>query len=159
MMSAWRDHADSSSAPGMPAHVTVLYPFLPAARLTTEVLRRLRRLCAERPVLDVEFKRPARFPGALYLEPEPSDELRQLTLEIAGQWPETPPYRGAFSEIVPHLTVAHGVAADVLDMIEARALRRLPIATSLVEAHLYVLDGERWRLGTRLPFSASPANS
>jgi hypothetical protein len=41
----------------------------------------------------------------------------------------------------------------VLDRIEARVLRRLPITTSLVEAHLYVFDGERWRVRARLPFS------
>ena len=28
-------------------------------------------------------------------------------------------YRGAFSEIIPHLTVVHGVAGGVLDIIDA----------------------------------------
>jgi 2'-5' RNA ligase superfamily len=76
VVSAWRDQFDSSAAQGMPAHVTALYPFLPAERLETQALTRLRRLCAERPVLKVEFRRTARFPGVLYLEPEPSDGLR-----------------------------------------------------------------------------------
>jgi 2'-5' RNA ligase len=156
VVSAWRDQFDSSAAQGMPAHITALYPFLPEDRLGTEALTRLRRLCARRPVLEVEFKRPARFPGVLYLEPEPSDGLRQLTIEIAGQWPEAPPYRGAFAEIIPHLTLAQGVAAAVLDMIEARVPRSLPIAASLVEAHLYVFDGERWRMRARLPFHPPP---
>jgi len=152
-VSAWRDQFDNSAAQGMPAHVTAPYPFLPADRLGTQALARLRRLCAERPVLRVEFRRAARFPGVLYLEPEPSDGLRQLTLEIAGQWPEAPPHQGTFSEIIPHLTVVHGVAGGVLDMIEPRVLRRHPITTSLVEAPLYVFDGERWRVRARLPFN------
>jgi len=158
VISAWRDQFDSSAAQGMPAHVTALYPFLPADRFGAQALTRLRRLCAERPILKVEFRRAARFPGVLYLEPEPSDGLRQLTLEIAGQWPEAPPYRGAFSEIIPHLTVVHGVAPDVLDMIDAHVLRSLPITTPLVEARLYVFDGERWWMRARLPFHPHSRN-
>ena len=152
VVAAWRNRFDSSAAQGMPAHITAVYPFIPADRLGTEALARLGRLCAARPVLEVQFRRTARFPGVLYLESAPSDGLRQLTLEVAGQWPEAPPYRGAFSEIIPHLTVAHGVAPDVLDMVEARVQRSLPISTSLVEARLYVFDGEGWRMRARLPF-------
>ncbi len=41
--------------------------------------------------------------------------------------------RVPFSEIIPNLTVVHGVEGGVLDMIEPRVLRRLPITTSLVQ--------------------------
>lgn len=151
-VSASRGQDDGIPARGMPAHITVLYPFLPEARLDPAALTRLRRLCAERPVLDVEFRRAARFPGVLYLDPEPADGFRQLTMDIAARWPEAPPYRGAFDTIVPHLTVAHGLADDVLDRIEMRIVRRLPIATSLPEAQLFVFDGTRWQMRVRLPF-------
>ena len=88
----------------------------------------------------------------LYLSPEPADGLRQLTLDIAAQWPEAPPYRGAFADVVPHLTVAHGVQDGLLDSVEARVLGGLPITTTLVEARLYAYDGERWGVRARLPF-------
>ena len=71
VVSAWREQADGPAAQGMPAHVAALYPFLPEDRLGTEALTRLRGLCAERPIRDVEFTGPAWFPGVLYLEPEP----------------------------------------------------------------------------------------
>jgi hypothetical protein len=57
--------SDGSAAQGMPAHITALSPFLPEGRLTDEVLARLRELCAGLPVLDVEFRRTARFPDVL----------------------------------------------------------------------------------------------
>ena len=152
VVSPWRDRFDASAAHGVPAHITALYPFLSEDRLTDEVLARLSELCAGMPVLDVQFRRTARFPEVLYLDPEPADGLRQLTAAIAQQWPEVPPYGGAFDEVIPHLTVAHRADGGVLDAIEADVLLRLPISTRLVEACLYVFDGERWQRRARLPF-------
>jgi 2'-5' RNA ligase len=148
----WRERFDSSAARGMPAHITALSPFLDEDRLTNDVLAALREVCTERPALDVVFRRTARFPDVLYLDPEPADGLRQLTLDIAEQWPEAPPYRGAFDEVIPHLTVAHRVGADALHTVEADLLRGLPVTTRLLEARLYVFDGERWQVRERLPF-------
>jgi 2'-5' RNA ligase len=157
VVSGWRKRFDGSAAQGMPAHVTVLYPFLPEERLTSDVLARLRELCAESPSLDVRFRRTGRFPGVLYLDPEPADGLRQLTLALAGRWPEAPPYGGAFGEVIPHLTVAHG-GAGVLDDIESDVLRGLPVRTRLLEACLYISDGELWRPRARLPFVGSSSD-
>lgn len=148
----WRARFDSSAAEGMPAHITVLYPFLADAGITVEVRRRLLELCAAVPVLEVEFRRTARFPRVLFLAPEPADGLRRLTNAISEEWPGAPPYGGVFGEVVPHLTVARDVDDDTLDSIEADLARRLPVATQLAEAGLYVFDGERWQPRMRLPF-------
>lgn len=135
----------------MPAHITALYPFLCERRLGGEELMRLRELCAERQPLEVAFTRTGRFPGVLYLAPEPSDGLRRLTLDLVAQWPEAPPYRGAFAEVVPHLTVAHEATNAVLDTVQTELARSLPITATLAEARVYVFDGARWRVRERLP--------
>jgi 2'-5' RNA ligase len=153
LVSRWRAQYDSSAAQGMPAHITLLYPFLPQRRLTDDVIARLHELCAHQPALEIVFRRTARFPEVLYLDPEPADGLRELTLTLASHWPEAPPYNGEFDEIVPHLTVAQGVGDDVLDMVEAEVSGSLPLAVRLDEAHLFVFDGVRWRAGARLPFT------
>ena len=127
LVSAWRERFDPSAAHGMPAHLTTLYPFLPEEALTPDVVARLRVVCAAVPVLDVEFRRTARFPGVLYLEPEPAGALRDLTAAVAARWPEAPPYGGAFDTVIPHLTIAHGASDGVLDEIEAALRPRLPI--------------------------------
>jgi hypothetical protein len=152
VVSTWRERFDSSAAQGMPAHITALYPFLPEARLTREAVAELRELCAAVPALDVAFRRTGRFPGVLYLDPEPADGLRELTVAVAERWPEAPPYGGAFDDVIPHLTVAHDAGEDVLRQIEADVLGRLPVSARLAEACLYVFDGERWRVRARMPF-------
>jgi 2'-5' RNA ligase len=154
----WRERYDASAAQGMPAHVTALYPFLPEERLTREVVAALRELCAAIPAQEVRFRRTARFPAVLYLEPAPAAGLRSLTLAIAERWPEAPPYGGRFDEVVPHLTVANGVDDEVLDDVDTEIRRRLPVTARLVAAALYVSDGERWRPYGQLPFQASSSS-
>lgn len=112
-------------------------------------------MCAELPVLNVQFRRVGRFPEVLYLDPEPADGLRKITLAIGEQWPEAPPYGGHFDDVVPHLTVAHGAGHGVLDDIEAEVARGLPISTQLSQACLYVFDGALWRPRARLPFQGA----
>ena len=151
LVAAWRERHDPSAALGMPAHITLLVPFLREERLSAEVVAGLGDLCGATPVLDVVFRRTARFPSVLYLAPEPVGELRWLTLAIAARW-DTPPYGGAFDEVIPHLTVADGAADDVLDEADAAVSRALPLAVRLAEAQLVVFDGDRWADRERLPF-------
>jgi 2'-5' RNA ligase len=147
VVAAWRERLDPSAAAGMPAHVTALYPFLPG--VTAGVLATLKGLCASLPALEVRFRRTGRFPGVLYLAPEPVAELRRLTEALASRWPEAPPYGGAFEDIVPHLTVAVG---DDLDPVEAAVKADLPIRARLEEAWLYGHVNGRWQPHARLPF-------
>jgi 2'-5' RNA ligase len=156
VVSVWRNRFDRSASQGMPAHITALYPFLPQERATGPVLATLKTICAQLPALDVVFRGAARFPGVLYLDPEPADELRRLTAAIAGRWPQAPPYGGAFEEVIPHLTVAHGVQDSVLAEIEIDVVRGLPLSARLVEACLYVFDGARWCPRAQLPFLGHP---
>ena len=72
VVSAWRERFDDSAGLGMPAHITVLYPFLSEQRLRDGALHALRDLCAESPTLDVQFARTGRFADVLYLAPEPA---------------------------------------------------------------------------------------
>ncbi len=48
VVASWGTRLDIAAAQGMPAHITVLYPFLPESRLVDAVLVQLRAVCAER---------------------------------------------------------------------------------------------------------------
>jgi 2'-5' RNA ligase len=150
---AWRQRYDASARQGMPAHVTLLFPFLARERLIQPTIAQLRELCGERPTIDTEFARPGRFPGVLYLAPDPPEPYRALTEAIAASWPEAPPYGGAYETIVPHLTVASAAAESRLAVIERDLVRQLPIHAHASEARLYTFDGTRWRVHARLPFA------
>ncbi|GAA3469626.1 2'-5' RNA ligase family protein [Nonomuraea roseola] len=120
----WRERHDPSAAYGVGAHVTVLYPFLTLGRIDAGVRGELSRLFAARRAFDVTFRATGRFPGVLYLAPEPSGPLRELTESVTARWPEARPYGGRHLDVVPHLTVADGAEADVMAEIEADLVAR-----------------------------------
>jgi len=158
----WRRLHDESAAAGVPAHVTVVAPFLPPDRLTPGVIAELRALCSARHAPQVRFRRVRRFPpldgaaGVVYLDPEPADGLRALTEAVVARWPEAPPYGGIHDAIVPHLTVA--IADDpTLDAVERSLTGALGdgFTTTLAQAVIYVHAGDRWRPEASLPFAAT----
>src|SRR5436305_15266604 len=118
LVKPFRDRHDPSAAAGMPAHITLLYPFKAPDEVDEIVLDRLRQ-CAMR-FTPIRFTLGAirRFPiGVLYLAPQPNEPFRQLTLAIWDRYPETPPYGGKWPDIVPHLSVASVADAQQLDAI------------------------------------------
>ncbi|MFC0550203.1 2'-5' RNA ligase family protein [Planotetraspora thailandica] len=141
----WRSRFDPSVAYGVPAHVTILYPFLRADRIDAGMLADLRALFAAHAPFDVRFSGCGRFPEVLYLAPDPGRPFADLTEAVAARWPEAPPYGGRFDEVVPHLTVADGVPVDVQDTIEAGLAAGLPVAAHVSSVSLHSYDGTIWR--------------
>src|SRR5262249_62369631 len=101
-----RAKLDSSARDGVPAHVTVLYPFLSPALLDDAVLASLAQLFAGVPPFAFTLDRVAWFGDAVvYLGPADPAPFRALTdLAFAG-FPSCPPYGGEHAEVVPHLTI------------------------------------------------------
>ncbi len=153
LVCAWRERYDDSARTGVPAHITLLYPFLPPEEITPADLERLKALFASAPPMRFRLAAARRFPrGVLYLAPEPEEFLRGLTRRIWAQYPQRPPYGGAFEHVVPHLTVAQAQDHAVLDEVEAAVAPGLPVAAEATEAWLMLQsDVERWRAGHRFP--------
>ena len=57
---------------------------------------------------DFLLARVERFPGVLYLAPQPAAPFVALTEALVRAFPQYPPFGGAHEHIVPHLTVAQG---------------------------------------------------
>ncbi|MFF9344903.1 2'-5' RNA ligase family protein [Streptomyces sp. NPDC014773] len=144
-VSKWRERFDPSARAGVPAHVTVLFPFLDESRIDALVHSALADVLGSHPAFYLRFERCGRLPGVSYLVPEPGTELRQLTEAIAARWPEAPPYGGRFAEIVPHLTIAQGQEDAVLEDIEADLTDRLPFTSPVSSVELIVHDGMKWQ--------------
>jgi hypothetical protein len=151
----WRRRFDSSASAGVPAHVTVLVPFLDIDRIDAPVVGDLRTLIGASSPFAVRFEAIRRFPDALYLAPTPDQPFRALTGSIAERWPEAPPYGGQFTEVVPHLTVADSQVAQVFDELEAALAGRLPITAMVDSVSLFVCDGRRWRSHMEFPMLGS----
>jgi 2'-5' RNA ligase len=150
----WRLRHTYDAPLGIPPHVTLLFPFVPADELNAEVEERLARLLGEIEPFDVTFAQTARFPDVLYLEPEPSERFAEVTAAIAAEWPEHPPYEGAHEIVIPHLTVAEGDDNELLARIASDVDPKLPVRTHVREAQLYAEDDAgRWHEHSRLPLA------
>lgn len=145
---------DPVAAAGVPAHVTILFPFLPAEALTPSVRRRIDGAIAGVAPFEARFQRTGRFPGSLWLAPEPAGPFRAMTERVAAAFPDHPPYEGAHDDIVPHLTLAMGPDAS-LDRLEAAirehgggpaiAIRRVTVIVETAEGRWH----PRWRIALR----------
>ncbi|GAA2642831.1 2'-5' RNA ligase family protein [Streptomyces lunalinharesii] len=152
----WRERFDPSARAGVPAHVTVVFPFLDESRVEGRVHQALADVLGGHHSFDLRFERCGRFPGVLYLAPEPDAPLLRLTEALTDRWPEAPPYGGAFTEVVPHLTVADGPDDAVLDEIEAALRAELPFTARVSSVDLMVHDGVRWQLRAAFGLRESP---
>jgi 2'-5' RNA ligase len=150
----WRRRHTYDAPLGIPAHVTLLFPFVPVERLTEQVEERLADLIGRAGAFDASFPRTARWPALLYLEPQPAEAFGDLTEAIAAAWPEHPPYEGEHEVVIPHLTVAESEDENLLERIAADVEPQLPVGLRVREAQLYVEDATgRWHERLRLPFA------
>lgn len=135
---------------GLPPHVTVLYPFLGSRRITGDVVAALHAVLGRRPAFDVEFAALGRFPGVLYLAPEPAGRFVDLTRRCVDRWPSHPPYGGRFPEVVPHLTLAEGEEPDGL---AERVAASLPLRARADEIWLMQRTPQGWQRAERIPLA------
>jgi len=141
----------------VPAHVTILFPFIPAHEIDDAVSRDLWAIFARAPAFGFTLRQTQRFPGVLYLAPEPPEPFVSLTEAVIAWYPGYPPYGGEFQSIVPHLTAAEG-DPEILDEAEADIRRSLPIASSVRDVML-LEEVEpsfgRWRPRETFPLGAA----
>jgi 2'-5' RNA ligase len=121
LVSGLRAQFDSSAKMGVPPHITVLYPFMPPESITAEVIQDARRAVSSIQPFEFRLATIGRFPGVLYLAPEPSATFVELTNNLTRQFPEFPPYEGKFQVVIPHLTIAD-VDDSQASLAEARLL-------------------------------------
>src|SRR6266702_3770165 len=109
---ALRERFDASVKLGVPAHITVLVPFMSPERITEAVLQRVRQALGQVPAFSFKLAKVQRFPATAYLAPEPAAPFIALTQSLVRSFPEYPPFGGEHESIIPHLTVAHGSASE-----------------------------------------------
>jgi 2'-5' RNA ligase len=145
-----RRRHDPAASNGVPPHVTLLFPFVPVARLRPAVRRDLAAIAGSMAPFDVRFGEVGRFPGVVYLAPEPADPFVTLTASIASRFPDFPPYAGAYAEVMPHLTLTDSPGAP-LDAVAGAARHWLPFSRRVAALELLAEDGAgQWALHWRI---------
>lgn len=134
-----------------PAHITLVYPFLPlgaveAARAEVE--------SSFAGLSPVSFRLDVGWFGreVLLLIPDPAEPLIRLTRSVLDQWPEYPYYGGLYDQVEPHLSLGFGTE-ELLEPIAAAMEAYVPIpvtiaaVTLLVGPHESMTAGPSFRLG------------
>lgn len=130
---------DPAAAWGVPAHITVLFPFVAPGEVDEEVLHRLGAAVRSVAAFDCVYARTEWFGDeVLWLAPEPDVPFRRLTEAVGQAFPEHPPYEGEHPDPTPHLTVAHAglAAAAELGSVESDVRAGLPIEQRVTAAWL-----------------------
>ena len=136
---AQRARFDASARDGVPAHLTVLYPFLPADEIGPEVLAELSRVFAGMPRFSFTLDRVRWFgESVVWLGPGDESPFRALTALAVAAYPSCLPYRGAHQDVVPHLTIGHLGGLDELRAAGEAVRPLLPITTEATEVILMV---------------------
>jgi 2'-5' RNA ligase len=152
-----RDRMDPSAAVGVPAHVTLIYPFMPVYQLKDDVRRRIEGIIASEPAFPFQLTSVQRWPTVVYLAPEPADPFRRLTASLAEAFPDYPPYEGIHENVVPHLTIAQDVPDEYYAAAEHALPGMLPIRDFAREAWLIGHTPDQpWHTLWHLPFGSTP---
>jgi 2'-5' RNA ligase len=137
LVSPQRRRLDSNAALGIPAHVTVLFPFLPGDALDVSVHAQLARLFASFPRFACTLDHTDWFgENVLWLGPRDPAPFRALTELVFAAFPQCPPFAGEYAEVVPHLTVGHSRPIDELRAAETAVLPGLPVSGSVTTVTL-----------------------
>jgi 2'-5' RNA ligase len=155
LVDRWRLATVEVAARGIPPHITLLYPWRPAPLRASDILEATAALAGVKP-FTVTLGRLGRFPGVLFLWPEPDDQLRAIMRRLSLAFPDTPPYGGAILDPMPHLTVAKAASEAELDPLVAEVREHLgqhpPLSVTIREVVLGEEDADgRWIARASLP--------
>jgi 2'-5' RNA ligase len=151
---AYRLEHDPVAGAGVPAHITLIVPWLPPDEMREADLEQLADALRSTEPFDFCLSRVAWFGRAvLWLAPEPVEPFTRLVGTLAERF-GTPPYDDEFDEIVPHLTVGHATDGSELSVVAEELSAKLPIKCRADEVWVMVGDGQAWSVRRRLPLSA-----
>jgi 2'-5' RNA ligase len=138
-VAALRQRLDRSASRGVPAHVTVLFPFLSPHELTPQIIAGVRHVVAGVPRFFLTLDKVGWFgERVVWLSPSPAEPFRELTHRLAGRFPRAQPYGGEFADVVPHQTIGHDHPHEVLTAAAAEVQQQLPIHAWVSTVHLLV---------------------
>lgn len=146
-----RESVDDAAA-GVPAHLTMLYPFVAPARLAGGVRESLAAIAARQRPFAYRLAGRAVWPDTVYVRVEPETPFVRLQADLAHEFPDFPIYdTDATFEFAPHVTIAEGAGlARASEAHPAWGALPRPGYAGAVEV-IAQGDDDRWRLIWRIP--------
>ena len=151
LVGPWRIEHDPPAPFGIPAHITLLFPFRPTNWLGEQAVADLAAFFRAAPPAQFALTHVGRFTGVLYLAPEPPEPFVELTMQLSTRF-DLLPYGRPGSGRTPHLTVARHEDPRFLDRVADALTPSLPLACTMREAWLMERDAAGyWHLATAFP--------
>ena len=158
LVQSFRLELDQNARSGVPAHVTVLYPFGPPDAIDDAILDRLRSVFAAVPGFAFVLDHTDWFgEQVLWVGPADDQPFRTLTRVAVAAFPDHLPYGGAFGmDPIPHLTVGEDGEPAVMRDAEATIRPGLPVSGTASSVSLLVQDETgHWSRRERFPLAAT----
>ncbi|MGW0752939.1 2'-5' RNA ligase family protein [Streptomyces sp. NPDC002587] len=135
---------------GVPAHVSLLYPFVPEPALTDQDEKDVRSLAASFPAADLLLEEVMTASGFVAVT---VPGLQPIVDAFRAQWPGLRPYRGRFgARPAAHVTVAMGADTPAATArVRAAIGTLLPLHTRAAAVQLVVLTEEGWQSRFTVP--------
>jgi 2'-5' RNA ligase len=143
------------AADGVPAHVTLLFPFVAPARLDVVVRAGLAAVAARHPGFAYTIGGPATWPDTVYATLDPVEPFVRLQADFAAAFPGFPIYgRSADFIYEPHITIVESAALPEPAVLAAPAWEALPHKGRAAAVEVIVrADPGRWRTLWRIPLA------
>ncbi|MEV6575669.1 2'-5' RNA ligase family protein [Streptomyces sp. NPDC051577] len=137
---------------GVPAHVSLLYPFLPESALTDQDERSVRSLAASFPAADLVLEEVVTGSGLVAVT---VPGLQPIVDAYRSQWPGLRPYGGRFgARPAAHVTVAMGADDPTAAHVRAAIDSLLPIRARAAAVQVVALTEDGWQSRFTAPLGA-----
>lgn len=160
VVDAWRRVLDPAQLRGIPAHITLLFPFANPEELSSGILTVLEDYFSKVKTFNVTFDSIGWFDDrVIYLQPKPEQQFRILTQQLLQSFPSYLPYGGKFADPIPHLTIGDGGPLEGMQEAESSVRANFPIETQATEAWLMTggMGPSSWSLRQSFPFGTHDA--
>jgi len=142
--------------PLFPAHITLMYPFVPYEE-HDHAADILRRRCLDISPFEVTLDHYDRFPTVLFLAPRDPAPIQNLYSCISTAFPEHIAYGGKYGdELHPHLTLGEGAPASERVPISLPAVPELTFNVDRLFIYAGIAESDRKGPVPFIPISVIP---
>lgn len=150
LIGPWRKKYDWVALHGVPAHITLLFPFKEPSQISGVDIEKLDGIFTKLRQFPFTLVKIGTFPNVIFLEPNPRGPFIELTKKIVNAFPETPPWEGKYPAVNPHQTMCSRIADEYMNAlvkeITLEITNKLPINAIAREAWLMISNNGEWEI-------------
>jgi 2'-5' RNA ligase len=149
-LEALRRRHVSTAAEGVPAHVTLLYPFAAPSAIDASLRATIAAIAGRHELPSITLVERRAWPDVLYASVQPDEPVRSLQAELAAAFPR-PLHDATAMPFVPHVTLVDGARVTDEAVLADQAWASLPATVPVEGLVLVGQRGGRWRIDERWP--------